>query len=97
MVLNEQDDLRKDNIRILRELEILREDAAALREGEQADMLQAAAAADSQAAQAQSEALQQVTQVFEDYMQKQGMAQESAEVVRSQAQRIMAQRQTVCG
>jgi hypothetical protein len=59
--LSQQDDLRYDNIRILRELEIMREEVAALREGEGASLLQAAAEAESQAAQAQSEALQQVS------------------------------------
>ena len=37
----------------------------------------------------------QVTQVFEDYLEKQGVANDNAAVVRSQAQRIMSQRQTV--
>ena len=37
----------------------------------------------------------QVTQVFEEYMERKGTANDNAEVVRSQAQRIMSQRQTV--
>lgn len=57
--LGAQDDLRSDSVRMLRELEILREETAALRAGN-ADAVKAAAEADSQAAQAQSEALQQV-------------------------------------
>lgn len=57
--LGAQDDLRSDSVRMLRELEILREEAAALRAGN-ADAVKAAAEADSQAAQSQSEALQQV-------------------------------------
>lgn len=55
-----QDDLRNDSVKILRELEIMRKEAAAVREGTSPDIVQAAMEADSQAAKAQSEALQQV-------------------------------------
>jgi hypothetical protein len=58
--LSQQDDLRYDNVRILRELEVMREEVAALREGHGASVLQAVAEAETQAAQAQSDALQQV-------------------------------------
>lgn len=37
----------------------------------------------------------QVTQVFEEYMERKGVANDNADVVRSQARRIMSQRQTV--
>ena len=63
--LSVQDELRSEGVGMLRELEGLRDETAALREGH-AGTVRAASDADSQAAQAQSEALQQVY-LFDSY------------------------------